>query len=325
VDRAIFASEVFWQALSLDWNLPDYSEAAPTVAHPPYELHVELGELAAVPSLSPNLTTSQLRDVVARNSLILAFMPMNAAAYRQRGLAQAALRSFKEAVADYSMALLLSGADERIRVDLLRRRAANYLSLGEHNRMMSDIREIDRLAPAQGRKLRASLADWLVQFSARQREKPATELAYLRKAVEVDPNHELAYNNLAWLLVTGPAELRNPAEALPLARRALEHSLDEANTLNTLGVVLYRNGQFAEAITILERSLAAGDGSTDGFDLFFLSMCHAKQGNASRAREIFDRAVAWCDKQKNLSPAWAKELGDFRAEAGALIGDVKTN
>jgi hypothetical protein len=125
----------------------------------------------------------------------------------------------------------------------------------------------------------------------------------------------LALNNQAWRLVTGPAKVRDPAKALPLARQAVELAPDKPTCLNTLGVVLYRNGQFKEAISTLEKSLNLGKGQFDGFDLYFLAMCHAQLGDAAKARDCFDRAVRWGEGQKDLPPQSAAELTEFRAEA----------
>jgi uncharacterized protein HemY len=89
---------------------------------------------------------------------------------------------------------------------------------------------------------------------------------------------------------------------------------------NTLGVVLYRNGDFVPAIDSLKKSLDLGHGQSDGFDLFFLAMCHKKLGDAAQAKDCFDRAVLWTQQRKDKLPAeWAKELAAFRAEAESVL------
>jgi serine/threonine protein kinase/WD40 repeat protein/Tfp pilus assembly protein PilF len=152
-----------------------------------------------------------------------------------------------------------------------------------------------------------------------QAKKHAEALARLREAVKTDPKHAVAHNNLAWLLVTGPKELRNPKEAVPLARKAVELG-GKALSLNTLGVALYRNGEFQEAVTCLEKSLAASKGESDAFDLFFLAMCHHQRGDAARAKDHYDRAMKWLQEQRGkLNPTWLVELTAFQAEAEALL------
>ena len=63
-------------------------------------------------------------------------------------------------------------------------------------------------------------ADRLVASATRlaRDKKHAESLAALRQAIETDPSHAAAHNNLAWLLLTGPKELRDPAQALPEAQ-----------------------------------------------------------------------------------------------------------
>ena len=90
-------------------------------------------------------------------------------------------------------------------------------------------------------------------------------------------------NNFAWRLVTGPAAMRDPEQALVLARKAVALTPGAATYLNTLGVAQYRVGQYAEAIATLEKNLAASEGAADAFDLFFLAMARYQLGQRARA------------------------------------------
>jgi WD40 repeat protein/Tfp pilus assembly protein PilF len=179
-----------------------------------------------------------------------------------------------------------------------------------------------RVTVQRNQFLRTLEADLLVrQASAHSTKKEHdSALAALREAVETDPNHALAHNNLAWLLLTGPGELRDAAAALPLARRAVELAPKQFLYDNTLGVALYRTARFADAVPVLKQSLKEAKGRSDGFDLFFLAMCHHRLGEAVKARHCRDQAVQWLDKSRASLPAnWLKELTEFRAEADAVL------
>jgi serine/threonine protein kinase/WD40 repeat protein len=142
----------------------------------------------------------------------------------------------------------------------------------------------------------------------------------LRKAVGLAPDHAALHNDVAWLLATGPGTVRNPLEAVEHARRAVELAPDNHLYLNTLGVALERAGKFAEAVEILEKSLAAGKGALAAFDLFFLAMAHRRLENRVQARSCFDRAVRWLAEHPELPGQYTKELAAFRAEAEAILG-----
>jgi serine/threonine protein kinase/WD40 repeat protein len=130
-------------------------------------------------------------------------------------------------------------------------------------------------------------------------------------------------NNEAWRLLVGPQGQRNAARALELVRVSVELEPGNPIFLNTLGVAQYRNGLVKEAVFSLEKSLKAGEGEYDAFDLFFLAMCHAKLGESAKAKDCFDRAVTWLTAQGKLPANWAAELKDIRTEAEVELAKLK--
>ena len=53
----------------------------------------------------------------------------------------------------------------------------------------------------------------------------------------------------------------------------------------------------------------------DSFDWFFLAMSHWQLGQKDKAREWYDRAAQWMDKNQPTD----EELRRFRAEAAELL------
>jgi hypothetical protein len=156
----------------------------------------------------------------------------------------------------------------------------------------------------------------LIAEAGDRKDQAAREL--LEQAVQLDPENVQAHNQLAWLLVTGPEDLRDPAAAVRLGRRTVQLAPQEAAYWNTLGVALYRDGQFEESIAALEKSLECGSETTAGFDWVFLALCQARLGNMSAATEHFQRARAWFDlHEPALKPLWRDEMASFLAEAAA--------
>ncbi len=155
------------------------------------------------------------------------------------------------------------------------------------------------------------LGEAIDDFTVAARLRP--DDGHLRRALA------LTCNNRAWELATGPRSARDTERTLVLAQRAVELAATEAVYLNTLGVAQYRACQYSRAIETLEKSLAAGGGAFDGFDLFYLAMAHQRQGHRGQARSCFDRAVLWLGQQNGLSEPHINELAVFRAEAERVL------
>jgi eukaryotic-like serine/threonine-protein kinase len=172
---------------------------------------------------------------------------------------------------------------------------------------------------------RGQLDLWWRQAPIRQPEQAVAdaEMLHAREPGQAEVRTWLAKscNNLAWELIAGAKSSRDPARALPLARRAIELAPENELYVNTLGIALCRAGKYFEAIPLLEQSLAASSNLTIPSDLFGLVICHAKQGNGGRARAYFERAMAWAKANANLTSRIGDEFKDFRSEAEAALKD----
>jgi Tetratricopeptide repeat/WD domain, G-beta repeat/WD40-like Beta Propeller Repeat len=183
--------------------------------------------------------------------------------------------------------------------------------------------EFELPSPPEYRVDRGQLDQWIKLAPIKRCEQTVADAEELLKhkpdQAEVRDWLSQSCNNLAWKLVAGPESERDPRRAVPLARRAVALAPDHDTFQNTLGLVLYRAGQYAEAIPVLERSLAKNNNASAPYDLFFLALCHAKHRDASRARAYFDRAVAWLKTNSKLLGQADQELGAIRTEAEALL------
>jgi serine/threonine protein kinase/tetratricopeptide (TPR) repeat protein len=153
-------------------------------------------------------------------------------------------------------------------------------------------------------------------------ERAAEFYAAAGKMLDAETDDQAQRRGSAWWLhalarsmVTLPApQFRDPQRAVELAKKAFEFSPGEATWWTTLGVARYRNGDFKQAVTDLEKSIQLRQGG-DSVDYFFLSMAHRQLGNADEARKWYDQAVQWMVKNQPGN----EELRHFRAEAEELL------
>lgn len=135
---------------------------------------------------------------------------------------------------------------------------------------------------------------------------------------QLQPRDALHHNNLAWLLATCPEEqFRDLARAVLLAEKAVELIPKNGTFWNPLGVARRRAGDYTGAVEALEKSdELEHDGYYSSFNGFCLAMALQQLGEKEKARERYDKAVEWMDKNKPDH----EELIRFRAEAEKLLG-----
>lgn len=96
-------------------------------------------------------------------------------------------------------------------------------------------------------------------------------------------------NNVAWLAALAPDALRDYTPAIELAKIGVIGAdiEDQANFLNTLGVVQYRAGQYADAIESLR---GADNIYSDPFNWVFLALSYHGMGDDATAKKYYARA-----------------------------------
>jgi serine/threonine protein kinase/WD40 repeat protein len=159
-----------------------------------------------------------------------------------------------------------------------------------------------------------------VQLALSREEKARQAVEHYRQQLKSSPNDAAACNNLAWLYLTAPEELRDVKAALLLAEKAVQLMPGKVSYANTLGVAYYHTGRYREAVDILRSNLARQEDRYLAFDLYFLAMGYHKLGENARARDFYEWAVRWPRSDKRLTPEQIEELDVFRAEASKLLG-----
>ena len=136
----------------------------------------------------------------------------------------------------------------------------------------------------------------------------------LRRAVAAGDDPAAPYF-LAWFLTAGPAvELRDPSEAIRIARGLLERTPGSWVAWATLGAAQYRADSPRDAVTALEHAAELNHGDLMHYG-FFLAMAHHQLDDTDRARACFDRA------DRRLQDASRdEEVVRLRAEAAELLG-----
>jgi len=324
--------------LGLDWDGPAYPREpdGPSPLPAPLQLTVVGGDLLSDPAklrdyereltllrLTANpfdaqgnldqarwlMEANRHAEAIPHLQLALLSRPESYPIRMNRGLCLMQMGRVEEAVPEFTAAARARPEDYRPRYV----RAQAYKRLGRHAEAADDLTAVLARFPEDAELYEeratcyAALGDQVKEVSDRA------------AAEKLLPRSPQGLNKRAWRLVTGPPGQRDPKKGLEVIRKAIELAADEPDYLNTLGVALYHNERWTEAIAALERSLAAGKGQSDGFDLFFLAMCHAKLGDAAKAKECFNRAVKWTKAQKNLPAQHVEELKAFRAEAEAAL------
>ena len=128
-------------------------------------------------------------------------------------------------------------------------------------------------------------------------------------------------DEVAGMIVSAPVSSPDlVARAIRLARSAAAHSPENWAYHHTMGVALYRAGDWSGATDELERSIRLQDGDAGyGHDGFVLAMARWRRGDEQRGLLVYDRSVAWMERDAP-DDAGVRRL---RAEAEAVLDTAR--
>jgi WD40 repeat protein/tRNA A-37 threonylcarbamoyl transferase component Bud32 len=129
-------------------------------------------------------------------------------------------------------------------------------------------------------------------------------------------------NDVAWVAALGPEALPDLKPVLELARGAVQASPKDPNRQNTLGALLYRAGQYKEAVAELSEALKRNAQKGTWSDFLFLAMAHQRLGRTDEAREWLDRAVQALDRGSSVDWGLRLQQQVLRREAEQMLQDA---
>jgi tetratricopeptide (TPR) repeat protein len=164
-----------------------------------------------------------------------------------------------------------------------------YERVGEPEKALSSYREAIERSPMQAIEAYVALAD-LYRRTNRERQAIDTYESLLAKRGDV----LAAKNNLAFLLAESKAPTKKDLDrALTLARDVRQRLSENAEVADTLGWVLVKRKEYAEATKVLEESVsnqAAGPGRSAA--LYHLAVAQEAQGKKDDARKGLEQALS---------------------------------
>ncbi len=214
--------------------------------------------------------------------------------------------------ADGSKLIVIAGYSKAIHVWDLRRIGRDLVALGLRDELVASLPSV---APGRTMVIRAEV----VSLAGAVEERARDRIARSRKWHEEKPDGADECNALAWAYLIAPQPLRDPDQALVLARKATRLAPDDPMFRNTLGVAYYRLGRYREAVEVLRADLDRQGDRDLAWDLCFLAMAYHRLGESDRAQEYRSWALRWSRDQKGFSADELHELSSVREELEATM------
>jgi tetratricopeptide (TPR) repeat protein len=128
---------------------------------------------------------------------------------------------------------------------------------------------------------------------------------YLKKTIEINPNHADALNYLGYSYADKGVNLD---EALSLINRALELKPDNGYILDSLGWVYFKLGQYDEALKTLLKAAETAKAAPDPVIFEHIGDVYNSKGIKDKAKEFWQKAIELQEKEKGLKERVEKKI-----------------
>ena len=154
----------------------------------------------------------------------------------------------------------------------------------------------------------------------------AEAIACYRDVVRSEPTNLTIVNRLAWLLVVGPADVREPVEGMRLAQQAVTAEPDSVNYRMSLGAAQFRSGQFDDGLKSLERVAGANSKNIAwrAQNFFLQALCHEKLGQRPSAQAAYAKGLELSKPPHADSVHW-HEAKLLQIDIEAMLGNQNSN
>jgi eukaryotic-like serine/threonine-protein kinase len=250
------------------------------------------------------LRQGKMDEAAAECRRAIALDPNNAVTHCNLALALGNQGKLEEAVAEYRQAIRLkndiSEAHENLGVCLSR--------AGRLDEALAEFKEAIRIKPDNHN------AHYNLGVVLRDTGRLDEAVTEFKEAIRLKQDRVDAYWACAEILATAAdPKVRDGAQAVRLARKAIELAPSAAGSWQALGWALYCTGAWKDSIEAFHKSMDLSQGPKGGYSgqWFGLGAAHGQLGNKEEARTWYDKAVQWMEKNDPRN----EELRRFRAEA----------
>ena len=312
-NRAAYRAE-----LHQDQEALDDARRAQELAKTPEEIAVSMQTLAQVLK-----SAGKLSEALTILDQLVAQFPENSTCWNRRAVLLLELARPAEAVCDLDKAIKLQPEG----AIFWSNRGKAWAHLGDYAKAQSDLERGISLGKVDASQDQYSIA--LLALKNRNPTAYRSQVAQLLEAYGRDRDAKKSYW-VAWSCALASQATDDYSLSIAAAKQVFAGEPGSQRSLQTLGVVLYRSGQFTEALEILTKfdSSPPTPNVSPVYTWYFLAMANHQLGHADVAAKWYDKAAAETAKLLNKEGEplpWNRRLTLqlLQAETTALLGKAQ--